>query len=267
MTEERVQPLDVLASPVRREILDTLTRLPHLSAADAPNRSTGLSAADLTERLGLHVTTVRFHLERLEQAGLIEAHDERVGVGRPRRRFTPHPGRLTDVEAPGAYRLVAEVLAAAMASGGTPDAAEAGRHWAREHALAMVGADRPDAPEPARTPGAWLARVGVVLDVLDRWGYQPTVATTDAGRTAQLCLHRCPLRQLAVDNPAVACGIHRGVIQGTLEALGEPDAVVSLLPFVEPELCIADVTAPTSFTQPPSPQTPCPDRPTERPAR
>ena len=33
---------------------------------------------------------------------------------------------------------------------------------------------------------------------------------SDAGRTAQLGLHHCPLRQLAVDNPAVACGVHRG---------------------------------------------------------
>lgn len=262
MTEAQVQPLDVLSSPVRREIMDALANLPHLTSAGQPNRSTGLTAADLAERLHLHVTTVRFHLDRLEQAGLVASHDERAGVGRPRRRFTVQPGQLTEVTVPDAYRLLAEVLAASMASGESHDAAEAGRRWALEHAAELVGIDVAENSTPASTPGAWLAKIGAVLDVLDRWGYQPTVATADAGRTAQLGLHHCPLRQLAVDNPAVACGVHRGVIQGTLEALGETDATVSLIPFVQPELCVARLSTATPF-----PERSVPVPPTERPAR
>lgn len=262
MTEEQVQPLDVLASPVRRAILDALANLPHLAAANEPNRSSGLTAAHLAERLDLHVTTVRFHLERLERAGLIISRDERGGVGRPRRHYTAHPGRLAEVTATDAYRLLAEVLTGAMASG-TPDAAEAGRRWALDHAVELTGyAPVPGSEHPARTPGTWLAKVGAVVDVLDRWGYQPSVTTIDAGRTAQLCLHHCPLRQLALDNPAVACGVHRGVIQGTLEALGERDTLVSLVPFVESDLCVAEVSTTTPF-----PDRHGPDRPTERPAR
>ena len=263
MTEAQVQPLDVLASPVRREIVDTLAHLPHLAPADEPTRSSGLTAADLAERLHLHVTTVRFHLDRLEQAGLVASQDERVGVGRPRRRFTLLPGQLAEVTAPDAYRLLAEVLAGAMASGASVDADEAGRRWALDHAAQLVGVEASsENTRRARTPGAWLAKVGAVLDVLDLWGYEPTVTTKDSGRTAELCLHRCPLRQLAIDNPAVACGVHRGVIRGTLEALGERDATVSLVPFVTPDLCVASVTAPTRFIERPSP-----DRSTERPAR
>ena len=127
MTEAQVQPLDVLSSPVRREIMDALANPPHLTSAGQPNRSTGLTAADLAERLHLHVTTVRFHLDRLEQAGLVASHDERARVGRPRRRFTVQPGQLTEVTAPDAYRVLAEVLAASMASGESHDAAAAGR--------------------------------------------------------------------------------------------------------------------------------------------
>ena len=253
MTEAQVHPLDVLASPVRREIVDALANLPHLAPSGRPTRSTGMTAADLARRLHLHVTTVRFHLDRLEQAGLVSSHDERNGVGRPRRRFTAHPGNLTEVTAPDAYRLLAEVLARAMAAGGATDAVEAGRQWARAHAIELTGADLPTDPDPARTAGAWLAKVGVVLDVLDRWGYQPTVTTADAGRTAELSLNHCPLRQLAVDNPAVACGVHRGVIQGALEALGEGAATMSLVPFVEPNLCVARLTTATPFPERPSP--------------
>ena len=150
----------------------------------------------------------------------------------------------------GRKTVFVDGLAASMASGESHDAAEAGRRWALEHAAELVGIDVAENSTPASTPGAWLAKVGAVLDLLDRWGYQPTVSTADAGRTAQLGLHHCPLRQLAVDNPAVACGVHRGVIVGTLQALGERRAEVELVPFVEPDLCIARVGTATPFPDP-----------------
>lgn len=245
MTKTAAQSLEVLASPVRRRILDTLSDLPALAAAGRPNRSRGLTAAELAEDLGLHVTTVRFHLDRLGQAGLVASHDERAGVGRPRRHFTATDPVLDAATAGEGYRLLAEVLADAMAAGDAPNATEAGRRWAARHALDLVAAGA--STEPARTPGAWLAKVGAVIDMLDRWGYAPTVSTSDAGRQADICLHRCPLKDLAEVNPAVACGVHRGVIAGTLEALGE-QARVSLIPFVEPDLCVAHVTTTSPFT-------------------
>ncbi|MDO5533778.1 MAG: helix-turn-helix domain-containing protein [Propionibacteriaceae bacterium] len=250
-----VQPLDVLSSPVRRTILDTLANLPVLAAADAPNRSTGLTAAELADRLNLHVTTVRHHLDRLVRADLVQTHSERTGVGRPRHHFTAHPGHLREVITPSAYKLLAEVLADALTSD-APDASEAGRRWALRNAPALLG-DRASTTH-AQTPGRWLSKVGALIDLMDAWGYEPTVTTTDAGRTADVCLHHCPMRDLATQNPAVACGVHRGIIEGTLEALGEGDATVSLIPFLEPDLCVASLTTANPF----------PDRsPSERPTR
>lgn len=269
MAEEQVQPLAVLSSPVRRSIMDALARLPHLVRPGEPSRVTGLTAADLAETLHLHVTTVRFHLERLEQAGLVTAHDERNGVGRPRRRFTVHPGQLAEASAPEAYRLLAEVLADAMARGDAPGAVEAGRRWAIENAFQLIGYEAtPETSLPARTPGAWLGKVGAVLDVLDRWGYEPSISTTQTG-TTQLDIHHCPVVQLVLDNPAVACGVHQGVIEGTLEALGEPDAGVSLTPFVDERRCVAELCPSRSFPERlPAPRLlDHPVRPTERPAR
>ena len=255
MTEVPVQPLDALGSPVRRTILDTLANLPALASADAPNRSTGLTAAELAERLNLHVTTVRHHLDRLVHADLVQTHSERTGVGRPRHRFTAHPGHLTEVKAPSAYKLLAKVLADALSSD-APSASEAGRRWALRNAHQLIGEHA--STDPARTPGRWLSKIGTLVDLLDTWGYEPTVTTTDSGRTADLCLHRCPLRELAADQPSVACGVHRGVIEGTLEALGESGATVRLAPFVRPDLCVASLTTANSF----------PDRsPSERPTR
>ena len=61
--------------------------------------------------------------------------------------------------------------------------------------------------------------------------------------TARINLAHCPFIDLAKKNPAVVCGIHRGLIAGAMEQLGEGEAEVSLEPFVAPNLCRAHVTA------------------------
>lgn len=241
MSENAPEPADVLAVPARRSIVDALQGLPLLAPAGAPTRRGGLTAADLAQRLGLHVTTVRFHLDRLAAAGLITSHDERAGVGRPRRMWTA-AGTAGPASPAEGYKLLATVLLEAMAAGDTPSAEEAGRRWAVENAVDLVGAEAID--RAAATPGEWLGKVGVVLDVLERWGYGPTVTVGEEGRVAQVCLHQCPLLELAKANPAIACGVHRGVITGTLEALHEPRTAVELDAFVEPDLCVAHITRP-----------------------
>lgn len=73
--------LPVLSSDVRRRILDHLNVVADRAA---PGESMGRSAADLAEFLGLHVTTVRFHLDQLVTAGfLVTAFERTPRVGRP----------------------------------------------------------------------------------------------------------------------------------------------------------------------------------------
>ena len=55
--------------------------------------------------------------DRLFAAGLVDGHDDRSGVGRPRRHYTVSPGQLAEVNSPDVYKLLAHVLAEAMASG------------------------------------------------------------------------------------------------------------------------------------------------------
>ncbi len=84
----------LLASPVRRRIVARLAE-----SRIAPGREHGgLSAAELAADLGLHVTTVRFHLDQLLAAELVTAGTEhREGAGRPRKVFRLPPG----VQPPG----------------------------------------------------------------------------------------------------------------------------------------------------------------------
>jgi len=233
----------LLASPVRRRILDTLAD----EIVGEPD-SVGLSAAELAQHVGLHVTTVRFHLDQLVAAGLVEAtFQRRGGAGRPRKVYAAAPGSLSDVDLVGevdSLRLLSGLLAGALADsrgGAAPTPMEAGRRWAVEH----VPAD-PASPQ-ADTPGRWLSKVGRMLDVLHEWGYTPELSTTDGGRTAKLVLQDCPFLALATANPAVVCGIHRGLIAGSMEQFGETDTHVSLEPFVGPTTCVAHVTTRTPF--------------------
>src|SRR5215218_10811500 len=48
-----------------------------------------LVTAEIAETLGLHPNTVRPHLERMREVGLLDVHsDNRGSVGRPQNRYT-----------------------------------------------------------------------------------------------------------------------------------------------------------------------------------
>jgi predicted ArsR family transcriptional regulator len=242
-------PVDLLASPVRRALVDTLA-----TAGQLDPEHPGMMAADVAAAHGLHVTTARFHLDQLVAAGILQAHFERPArAGRPRKLYSVSPGTWGSSTASdtAAYKALAELLAAtfARAASGSITPADAGREWARQHVP-------PDASGPARSPGQWLSKLGRLVDVLRGWGYTPQIATSDDGREVSVSLVDCPFLDLARDNPAVVCGIHRGLIAGTMTQLGEDRTEVSLEPFVAPNRCLAHVRTTTAFAQPPRPDPP-----------
>lgn len=236
MSSPAPEGVDLLSSPVRRTIVDYIAN---------QRGEDGITAAELSEILNLHVTTARFHLDQLVTGGLLDAEFVRQGVGRPRKVYSIAPGELRGDVENHAMQLLSQLLVdsfGASADGDQLTPFEAGRRWAEQHVPA-------EGTEPATTPGTWLAKIGRLIDVLRDWGYTPFLSTTDAGRTAQLELAHCPFIGLAKSNPAVVCGIHRGLIAGTLEQFGEDDAEVSLEPFVGPEHCLAHVTTHNPFSR------------------
>ncbi|MGH9032860.1 MAG: helix-turn-helix domain-containing protein, partial [Acidimicrobiia bacterium] len=76
--------------------------------------STGpLSAHDLADRLDLHANTVRLHLERLRDAGLVEVEAVHRGtVGRPQHLYFLADGAPSLGFDPPAHALLAGLLAA-----------------------------------------------------------------------------------------------------------------------------------------------------------
>lgn len=174
----------------------------------------GLDTNQLAERLDLHPNTIRWHLGRLTDAGLVQATPvRRHGRGRP---SIVH--RLTgDGIARGRdeYRLLATMLTDVVAADdtGAARAYEAGVRWGRHLQQAE--------------PGASLA------DLLDREGFAAEQ------RGDQLEMRRCPFYALAESSPQVICTLHHGIIDGALGEAGSEQAVERLDPFVEPGLCVA----------------------------
>ncbi|HQY33207.1 MAG TPA: helix-turn-helix domain-containing protein [Actinotalea sp.] len=198
-----------LASPVRRGLMARLR-----AAADAP------TAAELADHLALHVTTVRFHLDQLERAGLVlSSTDHTRRRGRPAVRY-----RAVDVDLAAAHEQMIDALAQAAAGSASPEenARSAGRRWAEG--------------VPSRTGDARSA----LTDVLGRLGFEPEPGD-DVVR-----LRGCPFRSAARRTPQVVCQVHLGLVQAIAARADDGDRLhVGLVPFAEPETCHLTLTTTT----------------------
>lgn len=168
-----------------------------------------LSTADIAESLDLHPNTVRPHLERMRDIGLLQVEvDSRGAVGRPQHRYSLAPDAPSLGLEPPTFPLLAGMLAnVAAAFAPPPDlVAEAGRDHGRHAAL-----QRADAT----------SCVAAVTEELAELGFDPAVG--DDGRTTTVAFTRCPYRELAEAFPELVCHLHRGIIEGMVEVLGEVD--------------------------------------------
>jgi predicted ArsR family transcriptional regulator len=214
------------AGSSREAVMDALRQ------AGAP-----LTVYDLAERVGLHANTIRFHLARLVEAGLVrEAQAASSGPGRPRLVYAVVPGEALQQE-PHGYRLLAQILASYLAAS-APDAASsailAGRRW---------GQFLTERPAPLRrldAPAASKRLVGMFAAL----GFQPELA----GGGRRILLHRCPFREVAEQRPEVVCSVHLGLMRGALATLGAPLEATRLEPFVTPQLCVAHLEEASAAT-------------------
>lgn len=195
------------------------------------NSQAPLGVDEVAERVHLHVNTTRFHLDALVEAGLAErASEARSQPGRPRTLYTARP------DAPRAgersYRLLAQILTsyfAAEVPQPSQAAQRAGQAWGRYLAERPAPFERADVESATRQ----------LVDVLDGIGFAPEAKTS--GRRRQLLLRHCPFREAAEQHSAVVCAVHLGLMQGLLAEIGAPIEAEQLKPFVEPDLCVADL--------------------------
>ena len=204
---------------------DTRFRLyRHLGLSGRP-----VTVRELATRLSLHPNTVRPHLRRLEEAGLVRRETRKgtsASIGRPQTLYvavdrTPREGRD--------FRLLAEILAGLVSGTRARErAAELAREWGEY--LAFQGGPKPGTRLPA---GRNLA---VLQDAMARAGFDPRFrrAATDV---VEISLRDCPFRELLDDHRELVCTVHRGLLEGMLGALKPALELREFEPLAERTVC------------------------------
>ena len=227
----QVRVYRALSSPVRVRLLELLR-----DDAD-------LDAAALAERLELHVNTVRTHLNLLEDAGLVGSVVEvRAPPGRPKLlyRAVGEVGSAVPGPGEGHYRFLAQILASyldANVDDPSSSAERAGHAW---------GSFIVDRPAPFSAPGPEEA-ISQLVALLDRFGFAPVLDRSDPGHP-EIVLRRCPFVAVAREHQDVVCAVHLGLMRGALEELGVDVQARDLIPWAEPDACIARLTVPAPVT-------------------
>jgi predicted ArsR family transcriptional regulator len=207
-----------------------------------------LATADVAESLDLHANTVRPHLERMRDVGLLVVETEgRGGVGRPQHRYSIAPDAPSLGLEPPAMPLLAAMLAGvAAASGAAPEeAAEVGRLQGRAAAARLVpAASRDGGPDGVASDDepddAEVCLEALVAD-LSRLGFDPAVAADREGVTVAFA--HCPFAALAEAHPEIVCHLHRGMVEGIVEVVGGLD-ITAFRTLVDRQPCRVELTEP-----------------------
>ena len=162
---------------------------------------------ELATRLGLHPNTIRPHLRRLVEAGIVASETRRgpSAVGRPQ---TVYSAVAMDNSEGRDYRLLADILATLMTGARARTGAEA---LAREWGDYLMTRHAP--PPGARRPGPNLA---ALREALAEAGFDPRFRRR-GNRVVEIALRGCPFRDLLEEHRELVCTVHRGLLEGMLE--------------------------------------------------
>lgn len=173
-----------------------------------------LTTAEIADTIGLHPNTVRPHLERMRDVGLIEVSvGGRGEIGRPQHRYTLAPDAPSlGLEPPVMPILARMVLTMADRLGAGP---------ADAHATGEA--------EGARRAGPYTAApssLEALVSDLDRLGFDPVVSDpVQAGEpgSAVVSFGNCPFGELAREHPHIVCSLHHGLVAGFVAAMGDTE--------------------------------------------
>ena len=181
----------------------------HVELARSPRP---LTTAEIADLVGLHPNTVRPHLDRMREVGLVAVEvGGRGEVGRPQHRWAIAAGVPSlDPEPRVMPVLAGMVLTMAERLGASADDAEAvGREEGSRRAVSYSSA--PSALE------------SIVSD-LDRLGFEPVVSDGGDG-SAVVSFAQCPFGDLVDRHPELVCSLHRGLVDGLVTGSGDAELV------------------------------------------
>jgi predicted ArsR family transcriptional regulator len=209
--------IGLLQDPVRRALYG------HVVAAGGE-----VSRNQAAEAVGVQRGLAAFHLDKLVEAGLLEATFRRLGerrgpgAGRPAKLYRRAPGEVAASLPPRTYATAAHLLAEAVEQAGADLELQAAARRAGQAA---------GRAEPAAGAGPGPA----IEQVLAARGYEPY--RDGAG----LRLRNCPFAHLAHEFPVLVCAMNLALIEGLLDGMGEPPGRAVMDP--APGRCCVTVTS------------------------
>jgi predicted ArsR family transcriptional regulator len=187
-----------------------------------------LATSEIADILGLHVNTVRPHLERMRDVGLLTVDAEARGsVGRPQHRYSLSPDAPALGLEPSPWPMLARTLLDAAAAGGLDgeDLADAGR--------------RQGEADAARWPEGSDCLDALVVEQA-RLGFDPETLDHPGGATMGFA--HCPFRDLAEMHPELVCSLHNGLVEGFVTAW-DGSGVARFHPLVDRTPCQVELVA------------------------
>ncbi len=224
--DERVSVIATLQEPVRRSL--------YLHVAAQPGE---VSRDEAAAAVGIQRALAAFHLDKLVEAGLLEASFRRLsgrsgpGAGRPAKLYRRSSAEHAVIFPPRHYDLAAELLAEAVEDAGERPARASLTKVARRFGKQLGEAAR-------RGLGARASRerrLAALSQSLDRYGYQPR----REGRAVHLS--NCPFHALSDRHRELVCGMNLSLLQAAVEAMGGEDLQAS--PDPRPGECCVTLAA------------------------
>ena len=221
----QVSGVSALAEPARRALYLYVVAQPEPVSRDQAAAGAGLPRH-----------TVKFHLDKLVEEGLLDTEFRRLsgrrgpGAGRPTKLYR-RSARQVAVSLPERhYDLAAQILAS-----GISDAARDGAPVldAVRRAATEAG-HRLGAAERSRDGSVGPSRLDAISAALALHGYEPRVDGD------LVVLANCPFHALAREHTALVCGLNVDLITAMLEELGHPGVQARLDP--APGRCCVTLT-------------------------
>ena len=217
-SDRDLSAIGLLQDPVRRALYS------HVVASGAE-----VSRNQAAEAAGVARSLAAFHLDKLVEAGLLEATFRRLGdrrgpgAGRPAKLYRRAAGQVAATLPPRTYEAAAHLLAETVEEAGADLELQAAARRAGARTGRQIAAEASAGPDP----------VPAVEQVLAARGYEP-YRDGDALR-----LRNCPFANLSAEFPVLVCAMNLCLIEGLLDGLGQDPGRAVMEP--APDRCCVTV--------------------------
>ena len=183
---------------------------------------------DAAETLGVGRSVAAFHLDKLMDAGLLEARYERTsgrtgpGAGRTAKLYGRSPRQVEVSFPPRQYDLAGGLLADALAR--DPSGQASVSEVARDAGVRM---GRAAAEQRGRTE----LRTALMRVLADH-GYRPRE------RRNEIVLTNCPFHSLAAQHPELVCQMNLDLLTGVVDGLDCADTLSARLEPTDGQCCV-----------------------------